>query len=146
MCNVELNKTDRLSTWVEGDLSQYSEIRKVLYSEIRNACPGTPRFDAVDYQSRTIHLSFPVITPRSPSRREDNIRLCAARTAVCFSSFFCTCGFLSGNFASFLLDGYDWHARYLRYRKRKWQRSSSYLSKITSKKTSATSHHVPLHW
>lgn len=80
MYNVELNKTDRLSRFVEGDISQYSEIRKV--------CPGTPRFDAVDYQSCVIYLLVPVITPPSPSRREHNMRLSTAKTAVCFSSFF----------------------------------------------------------
>jgi len=53
---------------------------------------------------------------------------------------------MSGNFASFVLDGYDWHAHRLRCRKRKWQRGLSYLSKIASTKTFATSHHIPLHW
>jgi hypothetical protein len=80
MCSVELNDTDRLSTLVEADLSQYSKIR--------NVCPGTPRFDAVDNQSRAVHLSVPVITPSSSSRREHNTRSCTARRAVYFSSFF----------------------------------------------------------
>jgi len=70
MCNVELNKTDRFSTWIEGDPSQYSEIRNVR--------PGTPRFEAVDYQSRAIHLSVPVITPLYPAV-ESTILTCVQR-------------------------------------------------------------------
>ena len=77
---MELNDTDGLSRLVEGDLSQYSEIR--------NFCPGTPRFDAVDHQSRAVHLSVPANTPPSPSRREHNTDLCTARRAVCLGSFF----------------------------------------------------------
>jgi hypothetical protein len=80
MCNADLNDTDRLSRLVEGDLSQYSEIR--------NFCPGTPSFDAVDHQCRAVHLSFPAITPPSPSRREHNTRLCTERRALCLTSFF----------------------------------------------------------
>jgi hypothetical protein len=77
---MELNDTDRRSRLVEGDLSQYSEIR--------NVCPGTPRFDAVNHRCRAVHLSVPVTTPPSHSRREHNTRSCIARRAVCLGSFF----------------------------------------------------------
>ena len=78
--------------------------------------------------------------PLTPSRNT----YISTVTAVCFSFICCARGFISSNLALCQFDGIDLHAQ-PRYRDRKKQNGSPYLSRTASKGIFSMSHHIRFH-